>query len=110
MQAGKLNSTIDILQPDATSNAYGEPILQYATFIPFNIWAQVEPLSGDELYKAEQVQSVVDTRFTIRYTTVATITPAHIVLYNGEQYNIKSVINVNADNRMLVLNCNRVAT
>lgn len=110
-QAGHTDKIIDILKPStAGADSFGAPALGHSTFISRPIWAEVIPLTGEEQYRSEQVQASIDIKFTMRYTTEFTVTPSHIVRYNGKDYNIKSVINVNDENRDWVLNCNKVTT
>lgn len=54
-------------------------------------WAEVMPLSGRELWTAQQVQPDISHRVTMRYRSG--VTPAMRVRHGGRTLNIESVIN-----------------
>ncbi len=107
MNAGKLGKLITIQQQSATQDEYGAQIVTWSSF-GIDRWAQVEPLRGREYFTGKQIQSGIDTRFTIRY--IAGITPKMRILYNSLSYDIESIINIDERNRELQIMCSRIAT
>jgi len=75
---------------------------------PTYVWARVEPLSGRELFQAQQIQASINTRFTIRHITG--ITPKMRISYDSKNYQIESVINTNEQNREIQLMCSIMST
>lgn len=67
MNAGQMDRRIRIDAGTATVDpeSSGEPIVTYVPMV--NVWAQVQPLRGTELFAAQQVAAKVDTRFRIRW-------------------------------------------
>jgi SPP1 family predicted phage head-tail adaptor len=106
MNAGKLNKRITIQEYGSTQNEYGEQVKTWST--TKTVWASVEPLQGREWFNAKQMQSEIEIRMRLRYTT--DITPKMRIQYNALNYNIESVINVGEENRELELMCSRVTT
>ena len=91
MRAGRLNRRISIRKSTSPPDSYGGQIPTWSTFLN-DAWAQVRPLSMREMWQADQVSSPIDTEFLLRYATG--ITPSMIVVYDGKEYNIHSVIDV----------------
>jgi SPP1 family predicted phage head-tail adaptor len=108
--AGRLNRQIDILSRDTTKDSFGAPVFTYTTQVDHAFWADVQPISGTEYWKADQSMSELQYVFSIRYTTEITPDPTMKVSYNSEQYNIQAVINKDDANVRYDLICNRVAT
>lgn len=68
MQAGKLRYRVDVQarRGDSTRNALGELTGEWYTVSP-GVWAAIEPLSARESFAAQQAQSTVTHRVTMRY-------------------------------------------
>lgn len=62
---GKLRHRIAIEQRTLTRNAYGEEVETWGVL--FQAWAQVRALRGNELFKAQQVQSSCTHEVLMRY-------------------------------------------
>lgn len=95
MRAGKLRHPIVIQTIQETRNGYGEVIPTWVTFA--SVRASVEPLQGKEYFAANSQQTATTTRFRIRY--LAGITASMRISFNGEVYDIESIINPNERNR-----------
>jgi SPP1 family predicted phage head-tail adaptor len=67
------------------------------------VWASVEPLSGNEFFKAQQLQYSISHKVTIRYK--AGITPKMDILYHGREFDIQNVIDPKERHEQLVLLC-----
>ena len=95
MEAGKLRHSITIQVMDA-NEAWSDLVI---------CQAQVNGLSGNEYWaaSAEQAQNSVD--FVVRYTTtLATTVPLTTrILFRGDRYDVKSIVNFMYQNRSLKL-------
>ena len=110
MNAGKLRNRVTVRNLIETqSTITGELVRTWSTVLD-GVWASVEPLQGREYFAASQFQSRIDTKVTLRYSTV-NITPKMIVANGTHIYNIESVINPELKNKEIQLMCfERVAT
>lgn len=105
MNAGKLRHKVDIEHLVAGSpdqNQYGEPDETW-TVLHNDIWASVEPLSGRELFAAQEHHSEINTRIRIRYRSG--ITAKMRVVFESTNYNILAVIDKDSRRRELELMC-----
>ena len=76
--------------PDSpTPNSFGEVDDEWVTIA--NRWAEVEPLSGRELWQAQQAQADVSHKVKIKY--LKTLTPKMRFLWGSRVLNIESVTN-----------------
>lgn len=99
MRAGKLNKQISILRSSVSSarSTDGAPIVVWSTLLK-NIWARVIPQSGsNETYRDRYRWEVNEVDFETRWTT-HTLTADDRVKYDGNDYEIKAVINVDEAN------------
>lgn len=101
MQSGKLRHRITIQQPTNTAGSMGQVTTTWSDLA--TVWASVEPLSGSERWRAQQVQPGVSHKVTLRY--LAGVTPAMRVQHGTRYLNIDSVLNTEERNVELVLNC-----
>lgn len=91
MQAGKLRHLITIQELALGSPQYhpnGESNEEWGTF--GTVWAAFEPLQGNELFRAQAINSEIKARVTIRY--LAGVEPDMRIVFEGKYYNILSVI------------------
>lgn len=98
MRAGKLNKQIHIMESSISSarSTDGAPIVVWSTMLA-NIWAEVIPKTGSEVYRDRYRWEVEETDF-ITYWTTHTITADNRIKYDGGEYEIKAVINVGEAN------------
>lgn len=101
MQAGRLRHRVTIQQPVETRNAFGEAIKTWSTVA--TIYASVEPLSGREMFDAEQVQSEISHRVRLRYRSG--LTTRMRLLYGSRVLHIQAVIDVKERHQELQLMC-----
>jgi SPP1 family predicted phage head-tail adaptor len=101
MQAGSLTQRVVIEQPGTARDDYGErPI----TWLPVATrWACITPLTGRELWNAQQVQPDVTHNVSLRY--MRGITPKMRINYGGRILQILSVITVDENATELRLVC-----
>jgi SPP1 family predicted phage head-tail adaptor len=101
MQAGRLRHRITLQEERPTRDSYKAEVLGWVDVA--TVWAAVEPLRGREYFSAQQVNSEVSHRVTIRYRSG--VTSAMRVLFGSRVLQIDGVINVNEQNRELQLMC-----
>lgn len=104
MNAGKLRHRVTIQELVRADDGYGgitETWQDVAT-----VWAAVEPLRGSERYRAQQVQSELAYKVTMRYR--AGIKPQMRLVYGGRVLEIEAVIDVEELHRWLELLCSEV--
>jgi len=90
MQPGKLNRKITLQKPEKDVAASGEAIV---TFVSVGeVWADVKPLSGKELYSSSQRLAQATDEFTIRFRK--DLTPEFRIQYQGQDFNILTVIEI----------------
>jgi len=102
MQAGALNKRLDFETPNTVADTFGEETEAPYTLVA-SVWGSIEPLSGNELLRAQQTQAEVTHRVRIRYRTG--ITPKLRIAYADRYFNILSVINRGERNRELEIMC-----
>jgi SPP1 family predicted phage head-tail adaptor len=109
LNAGRLRHRVSIQNlVETQSTITGELVQSWSTVL--DVWGNVEPLTGREYFSSQQMQARIDTRVTIRYSTV-NITPKMIVANGTHLYNIDAVINPELRNEQIQLMCfERVAT
>lgn len=86
--AGKLRHRVEIQEPVISRNTFGEREEVWAHFA--YAWASVEPLSAKEFTIAQQTQSKVSARITIRHREG--ISAIMRVLFRGKAYNIEGIL------------------
>ncbi len=101
MQAGKLRYLVTVQQPTDTPNSFGEPVITWAALVRTH--ASIEPLSGRELWNAQQVQAQVTHRVRLRY--YPGVMAKMRVSYGSRYLNIESVIDPEERHRELELLC-----
>lgn len=108
MRAGSLKQRVrvcSLIETQSTgATGTGEMIQSWSTGT--ELWANVEPLRGREYFSARQYQSIVDTRITLRYTTL--IDSKSKIIVNGVDYFVESSIDVGLTGTELQCMCYRV--
>lgn len=87
MRAGLLSERIEIQAPTESRSATGQVLLDYASVGTY--WARVEPLSGNELVRAQATQIAATHRISMRYTPV--VTERCLIIYRGRCLDITNV-------------------
>lgn len=104
MRAGRMRHPIHIQRVTETSpNAYGEPTRGWLNLV--SAWAEVSPLSGRELFAAQQVNAETTHRIRMRHDPGVTITPKDRISFGNVTLQIIQVANVDERNRQLDLLC-----
>lgn len=101
MRAGRLRHRVQLQQVTETRDVYGGVVRSWTTFA--RPWASVEPLSGNELLKAQQVIAGVTHRVRLRHRDG--ITASLRFVHRGRNLNIKGFVNPEERNRELECMC-----
>ena len=101
MQAGKLRHRIEIQSPQEVRDTNGEVANVWVSTA--KVWAAVEPLSGRELWQAQQIQSEATIRVRLRF--LSGLTTKHRILSGSRLLDVKAVINRDERNEELELLC-----
>jgi SPP1 family predicted phage head-tail adaptor len=107
MNPGAMRHSITIKVRPTTQNSYGEEItniLQWNDFV--TRYASVSPVTGREFYAAQQTNTKVSTKFTIRF--IPGITAAMKVVYGVRTFNIISVQDTDERHITITLICEEV--
>lgn len=103
MRAGRLRHIVSIESVSVSQDSYGSPTKTWTTLYR-NVSASIEPLSGKDLFAAQQVNPEISTKIRMRY--LSGITSAHRVKYGARVFEIASPpINFQERNIELQLMC-----
>jgi SPP1 family predicted phage head-tail adaptor len=108
MIIGKLRHRLIFKVNTPTRNKHGGYVDNWSTVS--TVWGKVDPLRGNELLLAEQLDTEISVRITVRYSSlVSGITNKHRIVYGSETYEINSIINPELRNEELQFMCSRLA-
>lgn len=110
MRSGELHHRVDLIRvgPE-TRNGYGEQTPK--DIVVGSVWASIEPLSGRELFQAQQVKADITHRVRLRWGRSGTgatesLSAMHIVKHRNRRLEISAPpVNVDERNREWVLLC-----
>ena len=106
MRAGRMRHVVCIQTPIEVPNEFGEPVKQWKEIL--KTWAGIEPLKGNEKFSAMQVQSEVDSRIVIRWSSCADqITTKERVVFGKKIYDIKDILNIDERNQEIQIMARR---
>jgi SPP1 family predicted phage head-tail adaptor len=103
-KAGDLNRKIDVNQPNNISDGQGGSSVGWTLFK--STWAKLEPMKGAEKVRSDRLTTAQMTKVIMRYDPL--VTDEMQIVYNGEEYQIRSVVNINESNEWLELMIERV--
>lgn len=92
---------VQIHTPTETRSSSGESIPTYAR--AEDIWASVEPLRGQELFLAQQVDAATTIRVRMRYTSTLAMTSR--IVHEGRNLEVLSILNKDDRNVDLEVMC-----
>ena len=98
---GNLRHRITLQKPVITRDSIGQELEEWQDVA--TVWASIEPLSGKEYFNAQQTNSEVTTKITLRY--LLGVTSQMRIIFQKHTYNILSVINFEERNIYLQLLC-----
>ncbi|WP_417848373.1 phage head closure protein [Thalassoglobus sp.] len=101
MRAGELRHLVTIQQRSVTRDDFGAESEVWTTFS--QVWAKVQPLSGQELEHAQAMHSETTHKITIRY--LADMTPEMRIQHDSRTLEILSIKNLDERSIQLELLC-----
>jgi len=104
MKAGRLRHKIKIIALSNTPDGYGGGTVEET--LVAEVWASVEPLRGQKLFEAQQVNAKTDTKIVLRY--IDGLVPSNIIGFGVNRYRILSIVNVAERNVEFNLMCERL--
>jgi SPP1 family predicted phage head-tail adaptor len=105
MRAGKLRHQVSVQSATDTTDGRGSTTQSWSTVT--TVWASVEPISGRELLRGDQVAADVTHRVRLRAPGL-TLTPRHRLLFGSRHLAIDRVINVEERGEEYELLCHEV--
>ena len=105
MRAGKLRHRVIVQTSTETQDTAGEPIKAWAS--PFTTWADVQPLSGRELLRAQEVNAESTIRVNMRYNTY--VSQSARLLVGTRILDINTVVDNREINRQFEILCSETA-
>jgi SPP1 family predicted phage head-tail adaptor len=106
MNIGRMRHRVILQSKTSTQDGTGAPIDTWAT--EKTIWVDISPLNSREYWAAQQVQSDVTHKVSMRY--YSGIQPHWRVKYGTRVFDITSVINVGERNEYHILLCREFLT
>ena len=104
MRAGWLRHRVTIQEKIVTRDTYGEEDFTWSDTA--TVWASVEPSRGRDFQQAQTEQVTYDTVIRLRYGT--DINPENRIVWNGQYYDVRSVVSVFEKSKELEAQCIRV--
>lgn len=102
ISAGDLNKPVTIEQPTPNSrNEFGEQSSEWSTFA--DVWASIEPLTGQELFQAQQVSARASIKFRIRWLNG--LLPTMRIKFGNRIFSIVSGLNLMEEGEEHLLMC-----
>ena len=99
--ACELRFFVEFQSKSPAQDSFGQPLDDWAPV--FTARAKIEPLTGRELFAAQQVNAETTTRITIRYRTG--VDASMRIQYAGVNYNIQSIIDLDMRRALLIMLC-----
>ena len=101
LASGKLNRRVALQSLVAGQDDIGQPTMVWSTLA--TVWANVEPLRGDERLRAMRLEEVVTHKITIRHRPG--ITARMRVKFGARLLNIRAMIDPQERHQVLELMC-----
>jgi phage head-tail adaptor, putative, SPP1 family len=102
---GNLNKRVELLKREARDNGVGgkrsDSLKWVLVDLNPKVWASIEPLSSDEKFRMNRLESEITHRITIRYRK--DITRSNRLRYRGREFQIEIAVNWQERDRFLVL-------
>lgn len=97
MRIGELRKQITIQAETPTGDGAGGYALAWMNIA--SAWADITPLSGNEVFTAQHLEGHATHRVTMRYRSDIAITTDMRIIYNSRVFNIRSVLNIDERNQ-----------
>lgn len=100
----RLNKKIEIQERTAVDDGFGGFIEEWATLK--SVWAEIKPTAMFEDFEADRIGEKITHIITTRY--INSINSANRIKYKGRIFNIKGVINLFEESKILQLKVEEV--
>ena len=100
--AGNLEHKCSILKPTRTASRMGTPDVTFVIEVA-EIWASIEPMSGRELFQAQQANADVSHKITTHFCSG--LNSKMRIEYGTRKFNIEWIENPGNRNERLVFYC-----
>ena len=104
MKIGPLRKQVTLRSKSTNTDAVGQPIETFTTYD--TVWAQIDPVSGNEIINAEQQSGEITHKVKIRYTSAVVVTDR--VFFGLRILEILSIRNIQERNHWQELLCKEV--
>jgi SPP1 family predicted phage head-tail adaptor len=104
MKAGELRYRIIVQKRSITRDEEGDINETWSDVV--TTWASIKPIQGREYFSALAVNAEKNIRFVIRYRLG--ITQEMRILYNGQIFDIQSIVDIEERHRELEIVCKEV--
>lgn len=101
MNIGRLRHRIIIQQPHHRPNGYGATVAEWQDL--HHVWAEVRPISGRELFSANQIHTEATMQIWLRY--LPNVDHTMRVKFGERTFEIVAIQNWREQNRTLQLQC-----
>jgi len=98
---GSLNHKIEIYVRSIKAPAKGSVDFSDEFTLKKIVWAMIESVSGETMFNASNIETVVTHQFYIRYIPGVDI--VDVIVYGGLRYKIVNVENLNNENYFLLI-------
>ena len=102
MRAGRLRKRVSIDQPTSSLDAHGQPIVTWREIA--QVWAEIQPVTGDETKRAQAIQGEVTHRITMRHSPDLP-GPECRIRWNSRTFQVMSRLNYMEIGRELDVMC-----
>ena len=104
VRAGRLRCRVQLQTPDVVSNAFGEEVRDWRTYL--TTWASIEPVRATERWNAEQSQAETTHIVGMRRPFKQTVRAGDRIVYQGRIFEIEGQPrDVFERQRLLLMNC-----
>lgn len=101
INSGMLRHRITLQDYASSKDSMGAEVKSWNNYA--EVWASVEPLSGKELYKAQQIHAETTTRIIIRYLNG--VNTKMRAVFKDREYDILHILNKEERNTAMYLLC-----
>ncbi len=95
MRIGELRKQIIIQSENPTTDSAGGYVLAWTDVA--TVWAEIKPLSGNEVFTAQHLEGHITHHVLMRYRS--DVTTDMRLSYNGRLFNIRAVLNMEERNQ-----------
>ena len=106
MRIGILKHKVIIQSHTITKDGYGAEVSTWEDFT--TTYASIEPLSGSELFSAQQTYNKVISKIRMRY--ISGIKTDMRINYDGRLFDIEAILNIRELNKELQLMCSEIVS